>query len=89
MITGDEEEEENLNDSVVTLLVSYYYVYCGFVWTQEHSSRHQSPQFSYLRLKLQAAKAACNGHGIWWERDHSSGSPFAFYGGVQGLAVLF
>jgi len=65
VITGEEEEEEGLDDSVVTLLVSYYYVFCGFAWTQEHSSRHQSPQFSYLRLKLQAAKAACIGHGIW------------------------
>jgi len=44
VITG-EEEEEGLNDSVVTLLVSYYYVFCGMAWTQEHSSRHQSPQF--------------------------------------------
>ena len=42
VITG-EEEEEGLDDSVVTLLVSY--ICCGLARTQEHSSRSVAAVF--------------------------------------------
>ena len=63
VITG-EEEEEGLDDSVVTLLVSY--ICCGLARTQEHSSRSVAAVFLFT------AKPASN-CGRMWDMGHWQG----------------
>jgi len=67
------EEEEGLDNSVVTMLVSCYFVSCGFARTQEHSFRSVAAVFLFT------AKPASY-HGHTWHMAHT-------IGGRKGIAA--